>query len=89
MLHGRRSEYELVDGLLNGVRGGRSAILVVRGEPGIGKTVRYLVDQASGFRVARGVGVESEMEFPSLSCTSCTLRRSAGLVRSPIPSGAR
>ena len=39
---------------------------MVRGEPGIGKTalLRYLMGEASGFRVVRGIGVESEMELP-------------------------
>ena len=65
MLRGRRTECELLDSLVDGVRGGRSGVLVLRGEPGIGKTalLRYLVDRASGFRVVRGVGVESDMEL--------------------------
>jgi DNA-binding CsgD family transcriptional regulator len=52
--------------LLQNVRGGQSAVLVVRGEVGIGKTelLGYLIAGASGFRVARAVGVESEMELP-------------------------
>ena len=65
MLHGRGSECAAVDGLLDEVRGGHSAVLVVRGEPGIGKTalLRYLVGTATGFRVVRCVGVESTMEL--------------------------
>lgn len=40
--------------------------MVMRGEPGVGKSalVGYAVAAASGFRVARAVGVESEMELP-------------------------
>jgi len=63
----RRSERAVVDRLLDRARTGNSAVLVVRGEPGIGKTV--LLDyaasraSASGFRVVRGWGVESEMEL--------------------------
>ena len=79
-LCGRQRECATLDGLLDRVRGGRSAVLVVRGEPGIGKTalLRYLTDRAVGFTVARCVGVESEMELaftglhdlctPLLSC---------------------
>ncbi len=47
------------------MRAGRSRVLVVRGEPGIGKTalLDYAIQSGSGFRVARAAGVESEMEL--------------------------
>ena len=63
---GRTSEREALDRLLENVRGGQSAVLVVRGEAGIGKTalLRYAARQASGFRVAQIAGIESEMELP-------------------------
>jgi DNA-binding CsgD family transcriptional regulator len=66
MLRGRRTECEVLDGVLERVRGGRSSVLVVRGEAGIGKTalLEYLVGAAAGFRVIRASGVESEMELP-------------------------
>ncbi|HEY1441325.1 MAG TPA: AAA family ATPase, partial [Mycobacterium sp.] len=79
-LCGRRSECAALDGLLDQVRGGRSAVMVLRGEPGIGKTalLNYVTDRAAGFSVARCMGVESEMELaftglhdlctPMLSC---------------------
>ena len=65
-LLGRLSEQETLRQLVANVRGGQSAVLVVRGEAGIGKTalLRYLTSQAPGFTVARAVGVESEMELP-------------------------
>jgi DNA-binding CsgD family transcriptional regulator len=65
VLLGRASERQLLDQLLENVRGGRSAVLVIRGEAGIGKTalLHYCARQASGFRVARTAGVESEMEL--------------------------
>jgi DNA-binding CsgD family transcriptional regulator/tetratricopeptide (TPR) repeat protein len=64
-LLGRRGECELLDGLLGAVRAGESRALVVRGEPGVGKTalLDYLAGQASGCRVAAAAGVESEMEL--------------------------
>ena len=64
-LSGRGGECATLDGLLEGVRGGRSAALVVRGEAGAGKTalLRYAIDSAVGLRVIRAVGVESEMEL--------------------------
>ena len=66
VLLGRAGERQLLDRLLENVRGGQSAVLVVRGEAGVGKTalLHYCARQASGFRVARIAGVESEMELP-------------------------
>jgi DNA-binding CsgD family transcriptional regulator len=66
MLWGRRQECEALDGLLADVRAGYSRALVVRGEPGIGKTalLGYAADTAPDFRVARADGVEAEMELP-------------------------
>jgi DNA-binding CsgD family transcriptional regulator len=63
---GRASERGALDRLLEDVREGRSAVLVIRGEPGVGKSalLRYCIRQASGFRVARCVAIESEMELP-------------------------
>jgi DNA-binding CsgD family transcriptional regulator len=61
----RRSECELLDSLVEAVRAGESRTLVVRGDPGVGKTalLEYLADRASGCRVARATGVQSEMEL--------------------------
>jgi DNA-binding CsgD family transcriptional regulator len=66
VLLGRAAERRAFDRLLESVRGGESAVLAVRGEPGVGKTalLHYCARQASGFRVARIAGVESEMELP-------------------------
>ena len=66
VLLGRASEREALDRLLENVRGGQSAVLVIRGEAGVGKTalLHHCARQASGFRVARVAGVESEMELP-------------------------
>ena len=65
MLRGRRSECEVLDRLLEAVRGGRSGALAVRGEAGVGKTalLEYAIESASDLRVVRAVGVESEMEL--------------------------
>ena len=63
---GRARERQALDGLLDRVRGGESAVLVIRGEAGIGKTalMRYCARQASGCRLVQVDGVESEMELP-------------------------
>jgi hypothetical protein len=52
--------------MLTKVRGGQSAVVVLRGEAGIGKTalLRYAARQASGFRVAQVMGIQVEMELP-------------------------
>ena len=62
----RLSERETLEGLLRDARGGRSSVLVVRGEAGIGKSalLQEVATQASGFNVAQIAGVESEMELP-------------------------
>jgi DNA-binding CsgD family transcriptional regulator len=64
-LRGRRTELAALDRLLAEARAGQSRVLVLHGEAGAGKTalLDYLHEQASGFRVARAVGVESEMEL--------------------------
>jgi DNA-binding CsgD family transcriptional regulator len=63
---GRAGERELLDRMLANVGGGQSAVLVIRGEAGVGKTalLHYCARQAAGFRVAQIAGVESEMELP-------------------------
>src|ERR1700749_1629830 len=63
-LKGRRREGAVFDALLAGMRGGKSGVLVVRGEAGVGKTalLEYAVESASDVRVLRAVGVQSEME---------------------------
>src|SRR3954471_17892941 len=66
VLLGRAAERELLDRLLENVRAGQSAVLVLRGEAGVGKTalLHYCARQASGFHVARTAGVESDMDLP-------------------------
>ena len=63
---GRSKECAVLDRLLDDAREGRSAALVIRGDAGVGKTalIRHAARQASGFRLARIGGVESEMELP-------------------------
>jgi DNA-binding CsgD family transcriptional regulator len=65
-LVGRAAELGLVGALLQESSQGHSRVLVIRGEPGIGKTVllEHAIGAASGFRVVRATGVESEMELP-------------------------
>jgi DNA-binding CsgD family transcriptional regulator len=66
MLLGRQTEQRVVDELLQKARGGHSAVLVLRGESGIGKTalLDYAEGNAGDMTVLRCVGVEAEHEFP-------------------------
>ncbi|MBG0565815.1 helix-turn-helix transcriptional regulator [Actinoplanes aureus] len=66
MLHGRQRECAIVDGLLAAAGDRRSGVLVVRGEAGIGKSalLAYAAEHATGMRILRGTGIESESEFP-------------------------
>src|SRR5580704_12006901 len=74
-LLGREREREALDRLLDGGRAGRGGVLVVHGEPGIGKTalLECAVETGREFRVASICGVESEMElaFAALQQLCC------------------
>jgi predicted ATP-dependent serine protease len=63
---GRTRERGRLDAMLAHARAGQSAVLVVRGEPGIGKSalLRYAARQASGLRAVEVEGVQAEMELP-------------------------
>lgn len=64
-LVGRADECDTLRGLIGNVRSATGEALVLRGEAGVGKTalLEYAAEQASGFRVARVAGVESDMEL--------------------------
>jgi predicted ATPase len=65
MLHGRQRERAALDGLLDAVRRGESRVLVIEGEAGVGKSalLGHVRERASGCRLARAAGVQSEMEL--------------------------
>src|ERR1700683_2122932 len=65
MLLDRLPERAPLSELLDAAQAGRSGVLVVRGEPGVGKTalLEYAIESAAGLRVARVAGVESEVEL--------------------------
>jgi DNA-binding CsgD family transcriptional regulator len=64
-LAGRRDELNVLGGLVDAVREGESRVLVVRGEPGVGKTalLEYLAQHERGCQLARAAGVQSETEL--------------------------
>lgn len=65
-LYGREAELAVLDDLLGKARAGNSGALVLRGDPGIGKTalLAAAVERADGFRVISATGVEEEAELP-------------------------
>ncbi|MFI6740188.1 AAA family ATPase [Nonomuraea sp. NPDC050451] len=66
MLIGRDQEVAQLEALLAAARQGRGGALVLRGEPGIGKSalLRHLTQAATGFQVMQASGAEFEMELP-------------------------
>src|SRR5258705_13360548 len=65
-LLGRQREREVLGRVLDAARGGEGGVLVVHGEPGVGKTalLDWMVEEGRQLRVLRAVGVEGEMELP-------------------------
>ena len=61
----RHNERSVLDGVLRDVRSGQSRVLMLHGEPGVGKSalMEYAAERAVGCRLVRAAGVESEMEL--------------------------
>jgi DNA-binding CsgD family transcriptional regulator/tetratricopeptide (TPR) repeat protein len=85
----RRAECGALDRLVDAVRAGESRALVVRGDPGVGKTVLldYLAGRASGSgcRVERAVGVQSEMELAFAGLHQLCAPMLSGAEQLPVP----
>jgi DNA-binding CsgD family transcriptional regulator/tetratricopeptide (TPR) repeat protein len=66
VLLGREIECRAIDGLLDEARASRSGCLVLRGDPGIGKSalLQYATERADAMRVLAGSGIEAESELP-------------------------
>lgn len=62
---GREDEQRTLDALISGARVGRSGVLVLSGEAGIGKTalLGHAAEAADGFRILRGVGTGAEKDL--------------------------
>src|SRR3954462_279456 len=65
MLYGRVAECAALERLLDEARASHSGVLVMRGEPGLGKSalLEEAAQRAVGFRGLRAVGIESESEL--------------------------
>jgi DNA-binding CsgD family transcriptional regulator len=87
VLCGRENERATLEQLLNSVRAGGSAALVLRGESGIGKTalLQDVIAGADGCRVIRAAGVESEMELAFAALHQMCAPLFDGLDRLPSP----
>jgi DNA-binding CsgD family transcriptional regulator len=87
MLRGRNAESARLDRLLAAVRNGQSGVLVLRGEPGIGKTALLdsFAERARDCRIIRAVGVEGEMELPFAGLHQLSAPLLGGLGRLPQP----
>ena len=83
----RAAECEVLSRLLEDARAGRSAVLVIRGETGVGKSalLHHCAQQATGFRVARIAGVESERELPFAALQQLCARMPGSLDALPVP----
>ena len=64
-LLGRQRERSVLERVLDTARSGHGSVLVVHGDPGVGKTalLEYVVESGEDFRVVRAAGVEGEMEL--------------------------
>ncbi len=87
MLVGRDTQCVWIEHLLDGARAGQSSALVIRGEPGIGKStlLEHAVAAASGMQVLTVRGVESESEVAFLGLADLVRPVSAELRRLPEP----
>ena len=86
-LVGRHRECAMLDDLLVGLRAGDSAVYVVRGEAGIGKSVllEHVAAQASGVTVTRAQGIEADMELAYASLHQLCAPFFAGIDMLPGP----
>jgi DNA-binding CsgD family transcriptional regulator len=89
-LLGRRAECETLDRLLADALAGRSRVLVLRGEAGVGKSalLQYLTDRAVRAQTATAVGVESEMELTYSGLHQLCTPMLDRLDRLPVPQRA-
>jgi len=87
MLLDRFAERAALAGLLDAARTGQSGVLVLRGEPGVGKTalLEDAIGSAAGLRVARVAGVESEMELAFAALQQLCAPLLDGVERLPDP----
>jgi len=86
-LIGRQIEEAIIDRALANARGGESSVLVVHGDPGVGKSVllEYAVETASDFQVAQTSGFEGEsnLDYAALQILCAPIMKFAEALPSP------
>jgi DNA-binding CsgD family transcriptional regulator len=87
VLADRETERARLDQLLAAARLGRSSMLVLRGEAGIGKSalLDYAAERAEGCRILRATGAEWEMELPFAGLHQLCAGLLDGRERLPVP----
>jgi DNA-binding CsgD family transcriptional regulator len=83
----REHERAQIDRVLETARQGRSAALVLQGEPGTGKTtlLDYAAESGRDFEIVRLLGIESEAELGFAALHQLLLPFLAGLRSLPVP----
>jgi DNA-binding CsgD family transcriptional regulator/antitoxin (DNA-binding transcriptional repressor) of toxin-antitoxin stability system len=87
MLVGRDRERSLIAGLMSGARVGESGVLVITGDAGIGKSalLEDATASATGMRLLRATGTESEAEVPFAALLQLLRPALVHLDRIPVP----
>ena len=87
MLLGRKDERLALDRLFAQARDGRSGVLALVGEPGIGKTalLEHAAESAQGMRILRCRGIESEAVIPFAGLAELLRPVLSALDRIPAP----
>jgi DNA-binding CsgD family transcriptional regulator len=87
MLLGRKEERLALNRLFAQARDGRSGVLALVGEPGIGKTalLEHAAESADGMRLLRARGIESEAEIPFAGLAELLRPTLSALDRIPAP----
>jgi predicted ATPase len=90
VLVGREAERRALDALVAGARLGRSGVLLLVGEPGIGKTtlLDYVASRAEGMYVVRVAGAEAERDLPFGALALAMGTATADLDELPAPQAA-
>jgi hypothetical protein len=83
----RELERNQIDRVLETARQGRSAALMLQGEPGTGKTtlLDYAAESGRDFEIVRLLGIESETELGFAGLHQLLLPFLAGLRSLPVP----